>query len=257
MSIGQALQSLFGGSSAPAPAAPPASPASQTTQNPGATAPGTSSTLPPNGMIPGNADGTPNTGSAAAPMAEFAKLWETKSNDGTGNQSLFANIDPAKVQEAAGKVNFAQVVGAETLSKIQAGGPEAAQAFVEAMNKVSQTVYAQSAVATTQLIDRALAEQNTRFEAKLPDLIKRQNASDGIKGDNAIFSNPAVAPVVGMIQSQVASAYPNATAAEQKEMTKAYFKQLTDAIAPPAKPATPKGGKKGDDGFDWEAFANT
>lgn len=251
MSIGQALQNLFGGSSAPAPAAPPASPASQLQQNPNAAPATNSNSAAPNGVLPAGSE-TP-----AAPMAEFAKLWETKSNDGTGNQSLFANIDPAKVQEAAGKVNFAQVVGAETLSKIQAGGPEAAQAFVEAMNKVSQTVYAQSAVATTQLIDRALAEQNTRFEAKLPDLIKRQNASDGIKGDNAIFSNPAVAPVVGMIQSQVASAYPNATAAEQKEMTKAYFKQLTDAIAPPAKPATPKGGKKGDDGFDWEAFANT
>lgn len=254
MSIGQALQNLFGGSSAPAPAAPPA-PTSQTTQNPGATAPGTSSTLPPNGMVPGNADGTPNTGSAAAPMAEFSKLWETKPNDGATTSSLFANIDPAKVQEAAGKVNFAQVVGAETLSKIQAGGPEAAQAFVEAMNKVSQTVYAQSAVATTQLIDRALAEQSTRFEAKLPDLIKRQTASESLKGDNAIFSNPAIAPVVNLIQNQVATMYPNATAAEQKQWTVKYFKELTQAVNPPA--PTPKSkGKKDDDGFDWEAFAN-
>jgi len=253
MSIGQVLQGLFGGSSAPPPAASPAaapSPTSQLQQNPNAAPAANSGTAAPNGVLP------PGSEQPAAPMAEFSKLWETKPNDGTGNQSLFANIDPAKVQEAAGKVNFAQVVGSETLAKIQAGGPEAAQAFVEAMNKVSQTVYAQSAVATTQLIDRALAEQSTRFEAKLPDLIKRQTASEGIKGDNAIFSNPAVAPVVGMIQSQVASAYPNATAAEQKEMTKAYFKQLTEAIAP-APSAPKKTGKKADDGFDWEAFANT
>ena len=252
MSIGQALQNLFGGSSAPAPAAPP-SPNSQLQQNPNATPAANTGTAGPNGMIPANPDGSANMGSTATPMAEFSKLFDTKPNDGTGSQSLFANIDPAKVQEAAGKVNFAQVVGSETLAKIQAGGPEAAQAFVEAMNKVSQTVYAQSAVATTQLIDRALAEHATRTEAKLPELIKRQSASESLKGDNAIFSNPAVAPVVGMIQNQIASMYPNATAAEQKQMVVKYFKDLTGAVSPP--PAPKKESKKGDDGFDWEAFA--
>lgn len=249
MSIGQALQNLFGGSSAPAPAASPASPPSQLQQNPNAAPAALSSSAAPNGVLP------PGSETPPAPMAEFSKLWETKPNDGATTSSLFANIDPAKVQEAAGKVNFAQVVGAETLSKIQAGGPEAAQAFVEAMNKVSQTVYAQSAVATTQLIDRALAEQNSRLESKLPDLIKRQTASESLKGDNAIFSNPAIAPVVNLIQNQVSNMYPNATAAEQKQMTVKYFKELTQAISPPA-PAPKAKGKKEDDGFDWEAFAN-
>jgi hypothetical protein len=246
MSIGQALQNLFGGSSAPAPAAPP-SPNSQLQQNPAAAPAALTTNAAPNGVLP------PGSEPPATPMAEFSKLFDTKPNDGTGSQSLFANIDPAKVQEAAGKVNFAQVVGSETLAKIQAGGPEAAQAFVEAMNKVSQTVYAQSAVATTQLIDRALAEHSTRTEAKLPELIKRQSASESLKGDNAIFSNPAVAPVVGMIQNQIASMYPNATATEQKQMVVKYFKDLTGAVSPP--PAPKKESKKGDDGFDWEAFA--
>ena len=258
MSIGQTLHNLFGGGnsqSAQSPTPQP-SPTSQMNQNPGATPAASTSATSANGMVPGNPDGSPNTGAAPTPMADFSKLWETKATDGNANTSLFANIDPQKVQEAAGKVNFAQTIGSETFAKIQAGGPEAAQAFVDAMNKVSQTVYAQSAVATTQLIDRALAEQATRFEAKLPELVRKQNVSEGLKGENPIFSNPALAPVVGMIQNQLSGQFPNASAAELKQMTVKYFTEMTGAMAPAPKQS--KSNTKGkDDGFDWDAFANS
>jgi len=255
MSIGQTLQNLFGGSQAPkAPAPTPAAP-SQVTQNPSANAPAATTATFPNGLIPGNPDGSPNTGKEPTPFAEFSDLWKTAPSTGQETTSIFGQVDHSKVQEAAGKLNFGQVVSQETLAKIQSGGPEAVAATLEALNKVAQTVYGQSAVATTQLIDKALAEQSARFEAKLPALVRKQSAKEGISGENPIFTNPAVAPVVGMIQSQLETQFPQATAAEIKKMTVKYFNEMTGSLAP--KPTKTSTAGKADDGFDWDAFANS
>lgn len=258
MSITNAIHALFGGGT-PQTAQPVPAPQGQLNQNPGATPAASTTTAAPNGIVPANSDGTANTGNPAqpTPMADFAKLWETKPTDDAGNKSIFANIDPQKVREAAGKVDFAQVVTPETLAKIQAGGQDATMALAEALNKVAQTVYAQSAVASTQLIDRALAEQSTRFEAKLPELVKRQTVAESVRGENKIFSDPSLVPVVNLIQNQLVQTYPNASPVELKDMTVKYFKEIASAVNPAPAPSKSSKTAKGDDGFDWEAFANS
>lgn len=255
--IANAIHALFGGSSAPANAPAVPAPNGQLNQNPGAQSAASTTTAAPNGVLPANPDGTANTGTTppATPMADFAKLWETVPTNGAETKSIFANVDPQKVREAAGKLDFAQVVTPETLSKIQAGGADAATAFAEALNKVAQTVYAQSALTNTQLIERALAEHSNQFEAKIPGLLKKQTASEAVRGENKIFSDPSLAPVVGLIQTQLQAKYPEASAAELKDMTVKYFKQMSSVINPSESQSTKGKNGKADDGMDWEAFA--
>jgi len=244
------ITALFGGmkNTAPtsAPAAPAPTPTSQLSQNPGTVA-------PQNGSVPAT---PPNEGSSGTPNVDFSKLWDTPANAGDANKPLFANIDPAKIQEAAGKIDFAKVVSAETLAKIQAGGPEASAAFIDALNRTAQTVYGQSAVATTQIVDRAVQEAVARMEQNLPNHIKKQTASDALKSQNKLLANPAIAPIIGAVQGQLMGQFPNASPEEINQMTMQYVQQFADTMAP--KKAASSGNKNPkDDAFDWDAFANS
>ena len=103
-----------------------------------------------NGVVPNmaNVGGTDTT---PTPMAEFADIWQTPNTpDPNAVQPMFANLDPKKLQEAAARVNFGQAVTPELMAKIQAGGPAAQQAMMEAMNLMSQSVYSQAALALTK-----------------------------------------------------------------------------------------------------------
>lgn len=242
------ITALFGGMKNTAqvatPATQPATPTSQLNQNPGTTA-------PQNGTIPAT---LPNEGTSGSPAVDFAKLWDTPANPDQTNKSLFANIDPAKIQEAAGKIDFAKVVSPEILARIQAGGADASAALVEAMNRTAQTVYGQSAVATTQIVDRAVQEAMGRFEQTLPNHIKKQTASDSLRSQNKFLSNPAIAPVVNAVQTQLMGQFPNASPEELNQMTMQYVQQFADVVTPKKSPKETKGK---DDGFDWEAFSNS
>lgn len=240
------ITALFGGmkNTAPAPAAPAPTPTSQLNQAPGTVA-------PQNGTVPAT---LPNEGTSGSPAVDFAKLWDTPANPDQTNKSLFANIDPAKIQEAAGKIDFAKVVSPEILTRIQAGGADASVALMEAMNRTAQTVYGQSAVATTQIVDRAVQEAVSRFEQSLPNQIKKQTASESLRAQNKMLSNPAIAPVVNAVQAQLNNQFPNASTEELNQMTMQYMQQFADVVAPKKAPKETKGK---DDGFDWDAFSQS
>jgi hypothetical protein len=203
--------------------------------------------MAPNGTVP-----------APSPDDKFSKLWETTSSSDDMNAPIFEGMDPGKLQEAAGKVNFAQVIGRDTLGKIAAGGEDAATAFMESMNKVAQTVYAQNALVTTQIVEKALAQQQARFAQTLPNMLKRHAVSDGLRSENPLLSRPEVAPIVGALETQLTSQYPNATATEIKQMAKEYLTQFAKAVAPNSRSdELPSGRKQRDDDVDWDEWMNS
>lgn len=225
----------------------------------------------PPGNIPANAaaTGEASTGAAAngvlpdgstkpaepAPFEEFKTLWDTAPvdpNKPASDGTVFGAVDPKKFTEAAGKIDFSKVVTPEQLQAIAAGGEGAMKSFAEAMNKVAQGVYAQSAFASTKIVESALAKANERFMAELPQHIKRQTVTDSLRGENPIFSNPAVAPIISALEKQMTVKYPNATAPEITAMAKQYVEKLGESFTPPKpEPAAAKGGRKTE---DWSKF---
>jgi hypothetical protein len=258
MSVGQIFSNLFGG--APAQPANPGPLGPTGVANPGQPLPGTQATpgTDNNGMVPaqqpGQNPGTPGT-SDGTPFADFKDIWQTPNTPQDQNQALFANLDPAKVMESARKVDFAKNITAAQIQAIQAGGPDAVKAFAESMNQVAQTVYAQSAIATTKIVEQALSKQTERYDAQLPTMVKKYSTNESLLTENPLLSNPAIQPLVGALQEQLIRKNPNATSAEIQKQVSDYFAAMGTAFAPKA-PETPqsRAAQRAAKSEDWDSF---
>jgi hypothetical protein len=254
------IMSLFSG--APAATPPAAAPATQPVTgaaNPGQPLPGTqaSGQTAPNGVVPAqgtdpNAGGNPGN-SDASPLAAFTDIWQTPTNtDPNANQSIFANLDPAKVRESAAKVNFTGGVNPDQLKAIAAGGEGAVKAFQDVLNAVAQGVYAQSTLANVKIVEQALGKAQETYDARIPGMVKKLSSSESLVAENPLLANPAVQPLVGALQQQLIQKNPNATSAEIQRQISDYFSALGQSFAPKAAtPANQRGGRKED---DWSLF---
>ena len=184
-------------------------------------------------------------------MDQFTDLWKPAESPAGGVPNGMFNVDPAKLMEAAGRMDFSKAVAPEQLQAISAGGPEAMQAFAQAMNKVAQTVYAQNAMATTKIVEQALKQSKDSFMGELPQHIKRQQVSDTLRTENPAFSHPAAAPILGALEQQMAVKYPNATASELASMSRQYLENFSNMMKKPEAAST-QSSSNGE--VDWNSF---
>lgn len=252
------FSNMFGSGSSGAAA--PTTPAAPTgTQNgaptPGNipdTAAGTGVSNPntaPNGILPGN-EGS-NTPAEATPLDSFKDLWNNDPVDSNAAPTgVFNNVDPKKFMEAAGKIDFTKVITPEQMTAISQGGEGAVQAFAAALNKVAQTTYAQSAFATTKIVEQAMARGKDTILSELPQHIKKHTVSENLRAENPVFQNPAVQPVISALEAQLTVKYPRATAGEITQMAKQYVEALGTSFSP--KPAAPANADEND--TNWDEF---
>ena len=205
----------------------------------------------PNGALPTVA-GEGTAGATAAPLDQFADIWKNDPNAATKPQGVFGEIDPKKFTEAAGRVDFSKVITPDQLTAITSGGEGAMQAFATAMNSVAQNVYAQSAFASTKIVEQAVAKAKESLMAELPQHIRNQTASESLRAENPIFSHPAAAPILGAVQSQLAVKFPQATSAELAGMAKQYLEHFATGISSTGKKGGEPEAKSLD--TDWSTF---
>jgi hypothetical protein len=253
------IMSMF--RSAPVAANPlPAGP-SQVNQ-PGVPLPGTASSgqTAPNGVVPTPGQ-TVNVGQngepqpAPSPFDGFKDLWSTTNTPADSSGPMFAEVSADKLMESAGKVDFAKAVTPEQMQAIAAGGQGAVEAFAQSMNKIAQTVYAQSAFATTKIVDQAMARQQENFAKQLPSMVKKFSVNENLQDQNPLLSNPALTPLVSALSEQLVRKNPNATSSEIQQQVNDYFGALgtTFAPKPPETPAT-RAAQKAAKAEDWSAF---
>ena len=247
-----------------APATAPVQPVGPSQVNaPGQPLPGTQSSqqTAPNGMVPTqsqavNIGQNPGDQAAVSPLDAFATVWQTPANTPEdSNGPMFASVDPQKLMESAGKVDFAKAVTPEQMQAIATGGQGAVEAFAQAMNKVAQTVYAQSAFATTKIVDQAMARQQEQFAKQLPSMVKKFSVNENLQTENPLLSNPALTPLVSALSEQLVRKNPNATSTEIMSQVNEYFAALGASFAPkpPETPAT-RAAAKAAKSEDWSAF---
>jgi hypothetical protein len=238
------MDKLFG--SAPAQTAAPG------TGNPGnipqgaGTQPATGS-----GVVPAGAANEPTK--PESPLDGFSDLWQppAKPEGAAGESANFFNVDPAKLMESAKRVDFSKAITPEQLAAIQQGGESATKAFAEAMNSVAQQTFAQSAMATTKIVEAALAKAEASYDAKIPGMLKKQQVNENLRQDNPIFNHPATAPILSAIEHQLTLKNPTASAAEITNMARDYMTQFGAALVPKPEPAKPAKGE-----IDWNSFLN-
>lgn len=258
MSFTDAMKQLFGG----APTAIQQPMSQQQAANPnnqgmvptGAANPGTplagtaaSPTMDNNGLVPTQ---PVQQVEEPSPLAAFEKIWETPPTDPNANKPMFAGLDANKLMEQASRIDFSKAVTPEMMTKINAGGEGAMQALVEAMSKVGQTVYAQSAFATTKIVEKALSEQQIRNDAALPNMVKKFSVNENLVADNPILNSPAVAPLVDALKTVLIQKNPTATSSEIQSQVVDYFAAMGKAFT--ITPAAPKKAAKSSE--DWATY---
>lgn len=157
-----------------------------------------------------------------SPMDSFKDLWQPVAKvEGNEPQPLF-NVDAAKISEAASKANFAAGVSPETVAAALKGD---ASAFSLAINQASQQAFAQATIASTKLIEQALASHGKNQEANISGLVKRNMVADSL-ATNPLYQHEATRPLLNALEAQLSAKHPNATAAQITEHAQRYISEF-------------------------------
>ena len=204
-----------------------------------------------NGVVPAS------TPEPAAPLDKFKDLWNNDPSSDPNKRAPLFNVDPAKVMEAASKVDFTSAITPDMLQAISRGGEEAMKAFGNALQATSQNVFAQSLMSTTKLIENAIDKTRTEFSTSLPGMVKSQAFKDGLLSENPALASPAAQPLIQAMQAQFLTKYPNATEQELRGMAKEYLTSFAAVVAPQQPTATKSGQRGIAQETDWEKFFNS
>lgn len=174
-----------------------------------------------------------DTAPAASPLDDFADLWDTPTIDPAATTGVNFNLDPAKLMQLAQSIDFSkQVITPELMATINAGGEGATTALVQAMNTMSQNVFAQNATATTKLIEAAVTKAQQDMGSLIDARIKATGAQNNLLKTNPALKHPAMAPVVGALQATIQKKYPTASSEDIATMTNTYLTKALAAVNP-------------------------
>lgn len=245
MSIMDAFRNALGGSAQQTPQQVP--PGNIPPNQPPMLAQTQEGQIPPAPTLQPNQQVTP----PQSPLADFSNLWEAPTTPPDPNKGAVQfTIDPTKINQVASSIDFTKSIPPELMQKALAGGPEAMQALMQVINTVSQQAFAQSTMANTKVIETALAQQREKFSAEIPDLVRSQSISSTLRQENPLFKNPATAPMLTALETQLAAKFPSATPQEISNHARKYLEgfaaEITKQTAPAASP------KQGE--IDWSTF---
>lgn len=185
------------------------------------------------------------------PLDAFKDLWKTDPNATPPQdplaQPLF-NTDPAKIREAAGKIDFLGQVPQDVMAKVQSGDQ---QALLQVINFVAQKSFATATELNAATHEQAYARTTERWQQALPNRVKELQVNS-IQSDNPVLSHPAAAPMLDMTKRQLQMKHPDKTPQEIHRMAESY---LTD-FAKSLNPNTPATQPESSGGTDWEKWGS-
>lgn len=203
------------------------------TTTPAADPSATNPTVPGDGTA--KPDGTgpvaiPKVGDgAASPLDGFKNLWDTDKDakPPTSWEPRLA-IDPAKILAAAKTVDFSKSIAPELLAKA-AGGD--ATALSQVINEAAQSGFAQAMGSTANLVKAALTDQAAVFRDQILPEVLRKHAINTQLQDDSLFTNPAVAPMLKMVEDQLVAKNPTMSPAQIKEQAKKFTTEFAEHVA--------------------------
>ena len=213
----------------------------------------TDATTAANGMVPASTAAATADGKSG--LDQFNDMWKTDpATQQQQGQPLF-NLSQENILAAARKQDFMKDVATpEMLAKVQAGGAEGVQAMMEMMNTMGQMVYAQSAVATTKLVEGALDKSQFAKVADLDTHMKRHTLNTTLPEANPVFSSPAAQPIIQGLSQQFMVKFPAASPKEISGMVQDYLTNFSAAFNAPAKAAEEQKQKAASGETDWSKF---
>lgn len=191
---------------------------------------------------PGNPSPTPapapkpdDKKTQGSPLAPFEKMWQPpEPTDGKQKQEPFkVSLDPAKLREAVGKIDLVKAIDPKVLADAAKGNTDA---LALALNAAAQAGIEQSMMASANILNTALEANRKEFQdTVLPEALRKAQTRETVGSTGKlkkITNEPALAPLVDLVASQIASTNPNATQAEIAEHTQLIFDHLAGIVAP-------------------------
>lgn len=197
-----------------------------------------------------------------SPLANYQELWNIADKDRKQLPPISPPIpvDAKKLKEAAAGIDFRQAIDPEVLKKAAAGND--AEALSAALNQAAQAALVQSHAATAKLVEAALARQAEAFQARIPEILRSHETRVSLRENEAVaevYNNPAIAPLVNLVENQVAAKFPNAGPEELRKYVSEYLAGASEAIVGASgrqvvDPATAPNKGKGRKETNWENF---
>lgn len=199
-----------------------------------------------------------------SPLAEFAGLWDTPTpKDGEVVEPNWdeasslvpeTKIDPKKLVEAAKRIDFSKLVDPALAEKALKQGD--ATAFAQILNSVAQAAMANMAMSSSKMMEAKLRQvSGLLIEKALPHHMRKHTVSAQVSNDLPIFNDPAVAPMLSMLEQQMRTKYPKASPAEISSKAKQMLTGMAGVITGTSGTTTQTQNKSGAKAEpDWDAF---
>lgn len=186
------------------------------------------------------------------PVDKYKDLWQVddkKTPQTIASLVPSSQIDPAKLLESAGKLDFTADIPAELLQKAMSGD---AASFMEVLQKSNARTFAQAVAGAQELQKRNLTEANESLRNSiLPDAMRQQQIRQEM-AKVEVFQDPMIRPMVDLLERQMASKFPDANPQQVTEMAQDYWTRFAQKIVPGSQQTQQKEFAKQD--TDWSKF---
>lgn len=190
-----------------------------------------------------------------SPLDQFEGLWknEPQNNGQEFDPSKLFSMDPAKMQEALGQVDFTKGISQEEMQAIQQGGEGAMAALASMLNKVSRETMQASMSVNAKMVEKAMTQAQGSINGLVDRQVKLHSVSSQLQEQNANVNHPAVAPMFNLLKTQLTAQYPTASAQEIATMATEYVTNMAAAVTG----KKPEADTAPTSGVDWGAFYNS
>lgn len=158
--------------------------------------------------------------------------------------SKLFDLDPSKLNQEIGKLDFTQAVSQEDLANIAAGGEAAIGAFRNALNAVSRSIFSNSFSASASLVQNGVAKSMPAVESRISEHFRRGEIDAALKGTDEIFDNPVAQIMLEPLKERLIAKHPTASPKEianlAKEILSDFANKATEKERLANAPATPK-----------------
>lgn len=164
-----------------------------------------------------------------SPFDNFKDLWKTPEPGKAGGIPSAVpsfTLDPAKLREVASSIDYSANFPAEKL-KAAFGGDETSMR--EMMNHLGTEAFVHNFSAGAKTMQSAMEKSTSMLtEGTIPELLRRNQVNQLTKSASELFSNPATAPFMQNLTTQMANQFPAASPEGIKDMAVEYFNKMME-----------------------------
>lgn len=174
----------------------------------------------PTGQEPA-ANPNKQTEQTVSPTDKFKELWSTPATP--TNEAPNFKLNPEQLGKVTGTMDFTKNISREDLGKIAQGGEGAIEALGNVLNNFGREVFSASAQFSSHMTESGYQSASKVIDSGLPSAIKKQLTEQHLYQANPKLKDPALQPLIGALQSQFTTKFPNASPSEIQDLVSEYM----------------------------------